>query len=546
MLSDQRMRTLLDADDFGGLFRGLGWDNPPEDLKAETDDADLRAVADKRGVTVWEVRSRSLNLPSRGQQHKIVRKAKRFSRDQLMVFASSGEQLWLWPEQRPSGVGYRLVDHSYSRGRGNDALLQRLRDASFSLAEEKSLSATTVLSRVRRSFNVDKVTKAFFKEFKKHHDAFVQAISGISGSEDRRWYASVLMNRLMFIYFIQRKGFMAGDTHYLCKRLSMVRKHLGADQFFGFFSEFLMPLFHEGLGKSADHRAYRDPNVAEIVGDIPYIDGGIFEQHELEQEFDIQVPDDAFEELFDFFDQWRWHLDERSSGDPKEINPDILGYIFEQYVNKKQQGAYYTKPDVTGYMATNTVIPAVVDRLVEAGLEDPCLLLPNSDDDYLHDCLGYEIKQELPDDTPPSETPDDSLDIALPGERWCEVIHRRARYRKLKDLMDSGGVSDINEAVTQNLDLPALMADYFSMLRSAEECEKAFKVLRSLTVCDPTVGSGAFLLAALDVLEPMYTAVFDRADEIARGGGGSAPGPGSCGRHVPTTARDTGCLERSA
>ncbi len=529
MLSDQVIRQLLDVEDFGGLFRQLGWDNPPDGLATWLEDTgwdDIRAVADKRGVTVWEVRSRSLSLPSRGEQHQIVRQAKRLSRDQLMVFASPDEQLWLWPEQRPSGVGYRLVDHPYRRGQRNDALLQRLRDASFKMAEEKSLSATKVLERVRRSFNVDKVTKSFFRAFKKHHNKLVAAIEGVPRPEDQRWYASVLMSRLMFIYFIQRKGFIDGDTHYLRNRLATVCDYYGADRSYAFFSEFLLPLFHEGLGKSATERTYDDPNIAEIIGDVPYVNGGIFEPHPLEGTHDIQILAGAFKALFVFFDQWRWHLDERPSGDPKEINPDILGFIFEQYINKKQRGAYYTKPDVTGYMATSTIIPAVVDRLVGAGLDDPCLLLDKSGDKYLHDCLGYGIDKDLPAKTPPADTPDPSLDIALPSERWCDVTHRHDRYHKLRDLVNSGGVTDINEAVTLNLDLPALMADYFYLLDSADECQKAFEVLRSLSVCDPTVGSGAFLLAALDVLDPMYTAVLDAAAELDRGGGGVWVGAG--------------------
>ena len=84
-------------------------------------------------------------------------------------------------------------------------------------------------------------------------------------------------------------------------------------------------------------------------------------------------------------------------------------------------------------------------------------------------------------------------------------------------------MADINDAITQNLDLAALMADALYALGSADECQRAFEALRSLTVCDPTVGSGAFLLAALDVLDPLYTAVFNRAEEIAAGGGGGLP-----------------------
>ena len=136
-------------------------------------------------------------------------------------------------------------------------------------------------------------------------------------------------------------------------------------------------------------------------------------------------------------------------------------------------------------MSAYTIIPAVVDRLVAEGLEHPCVLLPGSGDRYLHTVLGYGMNQDLPEgDLPPGEFPDPSLDIALPGERWCDVTHRRKRYDELVDLVDGGGVTTIDEAITANLDLAGLMEDYFCQMQP-DECSIAFEVLRSLKVCDP-------------------------------------------------------------
>ena len=62
------------------------------------------------------------------------------------------------------------------------------------------------------------------------------------------------------------------------------------------------------------------------------------------------------------------------------------------------------------------------------------------------------------------------------------------------------------------------MRAYMSQLGNADECQQAFEVLRALTICDPTVGSGAFLFAAIDVLEPLYSEVLARAEELERKG----------------------------
>jgi len=93
--------------------------------------------------------------------------------------------------------------------------------------------------------------------------------------------------------------------------------------------------------------------------------GGLFAEHELEREYGeaIDIPDTAFSSLFEFFDEWDWHLDERPLASGKEINPDVLGYIFEKFVNQKQMGAYYTKEDITEYIAKNTIIPALFEKV---------------------------------------------------------------------------------------------------------------------------------------------------------------------------------------
>ena len=396
------LSSLLTQGDFETLFiRGMGWDNPEQKQPVAVVDSALRPVpvADKRGVIVWLVDCPN-GLPERSEQHRVVRQLKRLSRDQLVVFAAADEHLWQWPEQRPSGVGYRLVDHRDPVDSPTDALLQRLSQATFEIGEESQLTSSSVLTRVRRSFNADKVTKSFYREFQKHHKNFALKVEGIPADTDRRWYASVLMNRLMFIYFIQQKRFLDGDQNYLRTRLGRVRAVHGAEQFYAFYKQFLLPLFHEGLG--SPDPSYADDETRLIVGVVPYVNGGIFEPHELEESYDVRIPDEAFESLFDFFDGWRWHLDERPSAGGNEINPDVLGYIFEQYINftekgQKESGAYYTKPDVTGYMAESSILPAVADRLVAAGLDDPAVLLCGSGDDYIRESLGHGTSHPVPD-----------------------------------------------------------------------------------------------------------------------------------------------------
>jgi len=74
----------------------------------------------------------------------------------------------------------------------------------------------------RAAFDVERVTKRFYEEFRKQHAAFLKFITGIPVKEDQEWYASVMLNRLMFIYFMQKKSFMDDDTDYLRNRFERV------------------------------------------------------------------------------------------------------------------------------------------------------------------------------------------------------------------------------------------------------------------------------------------------------------------------------------
>ncbi len=274
MVDLERLRELLDAGDFEGLLIGtLGWDNPPEgahEVNHEEDRTTARLVAIKRGVGVWTVDG----IPSRPAQRRLDALVAKQTRERLLVFVEAGRQVWLWPEQRPSGAGYRLVAHEHFTGTRNEALVQRLAATAFTIDEEADLTVMDVLERVRRSFDAEKVTKRFYNEFKAHKEGLLDQIEGIEDPDEVAWYGSILLNRLMLVYFLQKKGFLDDDFDYLKHRLEMVREHFGEDAFYGFFKDFVLPLFHDGLGSHLQD--YDDPAISEIVGDVPYINGGIF------------------------------------------------------------------------------------------------------------------------------------------------------------------------------------------------------------------------------------------------------------------------------
>jgi len=454
----ERMRRRLQQFDFTGLLVDeLGWNcHSAQPLQIPVDSATypLNAVAEKCGMVVYECPAGpDGGIPPHPVRRKVERQAAKSAYEHLIIFTDAARttQLWQWV-RREKGKPLACREHAFRPGEKEQALLEKLQGLGFELAEEEQLTISDVTSRARKQLDVDKVTKRFYDRFKREHDTFLRFIDGIKEKADCEWYASLMLNRMMFVYFIQKRGFLDGDPDYLRNRLQMMQQKAGKDRFLRFYRLFLLRLFHEGFGKPEAERA---PDLAALLGNVPFLNGGLFDVHELEREHpDIQIPDQAFQGIFDFFDGYTWHLDERPLRADDEINPDVLGYIFEKYINQKQMGAYYTKEDITEYIAKNCVVPFILDR-VDADLKkkgkDPEFralfqLLAADPDRYIYDPVKHGVALPLPpeiekgvDTTKPNLierragwNKPASSEYALPTEIWREVVARRQRYAEVK------------------------------------------------------------------------------------------------------------------
>ena len=524
----------------------LGWDRHPTALQITLDSTvlTLPVLAQKRGMVAYECPTADgERLPDYARRRKIEHQVAKFAHEHLIVFtdAQLETQIWQWVKREPSKPA-ACREHTFHRSQPGDALLQKLEAIAFTLQEEDTLSLMDVTHRARAGFDVERVTKRFYDRFQKEHAAFLKFVSGITEVADREWYVSVMLNRLMFVYFIQRKGFLDGDTHYLRNRLTRMRDEHGRDKFYSFYRYFLLRLFHEGLGGRK-----RSAELEKLVGRIPYLNGGLFDVHELEKPDRygkaIQIPDQAFERIFDYFDQYQWHLDERPLRADNEINPDVLGYIFEKYINQKQMGAYYTKEDITEYIGKNTVLPFVLDAArakCKVAFENPkgptvWDLLKSDPDRYIYSAVRHGAGEPLPDDivaglNPPTlrQPVGDGLvktlelrkgwnrpaplTHALPTETWREVIARRKCYEEVRARLAAGEACEINKLITLNLDIRQFAQDVIENCEGPDLLRATWHAIEKVTILDPTCGSGAFLFAALNILEPLYEGCLDRME----------------------------------
>lgn len=504
--------------DISALFREeLGWNRPditaPMNIEVDEDTYSARQIAGYKGVRVWQIDK----VPDARTQRLIDAELRRLSDERLIVFRDNFAQEWRWPQVgNTQGSGQpRLVTHTHVVGTENAALDQRLAMIEIGLSESPTVAE--LLRRMRSAFDADKVTNEFYKKFLKHHDALVKAISGLDIEGDRKWYSALLMNRLMFIYFMQRKGFMDNDRDYLRARLTSLRATSGG-QVYEFYRDFLLPMFHDGLG--APGLQVADPVIKGLIGNIPYLNGGIFAVHELEAaDHDIHIPDEVFESIFDLFDSYQWHLDDRPTGNQNEINPDVLGYIFEQFINQKEQGAYYTKDDVTHFMTASTLLPVFLERLQAKTGINPWEYVVKQPAAFVWDSLMHGLDEPVPVEIEHERNtfPRPAWNVYAPeshgfaGETWWEVEQRRRRYAEIYNRAKAGGINDVDEAVTANIDLESLATRVIDGMDTPENVVAAWRILSDLKIIDPTCGSGAFLFAALKILLDLYDAVIDAA-----------------------------------
>jgi hypothetical protein len=361
-----RTRERLKDFDFHRLFvEELGWSQPstnvPIDMEVEGAVFTRRQISQLAGVVVFELTAQAGAIPDAKTRAAIHKEISAIHHENLLIFVDKGrtQSVWYWVKREGSKKYPR--DHFYIKGQPGDLFLGKLSGIVFELGEfdeNGNVSVLEVANRLREALDVERVTRQFYGEFQEQRVAFLELIRGIANDHQRRWYASVLLNRLMFIYFLQRKGFLdKGDLNYLQHKLALSKQ----DDSDIFYSKFLKLLFFEGFAKPEDQRS---SEVNKMLGQIKYLNGGLFLPHKVEQEnAKISIPDKAFDNLFSLFQRYSWNLNDTPGGQDNEISPDILGYIFEKYINQKAFGAYYTRPEITEYLSERTIHRLILDAI---------------------------------------------------------------------------------------------------------------------------------------------------------------------------------------
>ncbi len=234
----------------------------------------------------------------------------------------------------------------------------------------RTRGARTRLEDLDEAFNV----APLFKEFYREYDAAFKKVEAailltLPDRETLRLFTQRLFNRLMFLAFVERKGWLRLGTrtdylralwdHYTAARRT-------ANGTPNFYRDHLTPLFFEGLNQPDRPRDQPDPR----FGLVPYLNGGLFERAEdgSDSSPSLRVPDDALAAILDsesgLFSRYNFTVAEST---PLEIDvavdPEMLGKVFEELVTgRHEHGSYYTPKQIVSFMGRAALVEYLIDK----------------------------------------------------------------------------------------------------------------------------------------------------------------------------------------
>ena len=224
-----------------------------------------------------------------------------------------------------------------------------------------------VLNDLREAFSVDALSDEFFDEYHIHYDRIVAELArqGKSGAVYHD-YVKKLMGRIVFLHFLQKKGWLCGDTNFMLNTFSQSNRKND------YLESVLEPLFFGILNTEPAKReqvfsrnGWQQRWVNQWAN-IPYLNGGLFERDAVD-DLRIVLPESIFSNLFDFLASYNFTVDENDPDDAEiGVDPEMLGKIFESLLeDNKAKGAFYTPKEIVRYMCKESLIAYLMSKLPE-------------------------------------------------------------------------------------------------------------------------------------------------------------------------------------
>jgi type I restriction-modification system DNA methylase subunit len=242
------------------------------------------------------------------------------------------------------------------------------------------------LKKWRAAFDVEAVTDKFFADYRRVFESVEKEVkASIKSEETTRLYTQRLFNRLMFLYFIQKKGWLEfeGDKNYLRALFnaaeSKQENFLRARLYYAFFWGM------SNVGESRETHAVEA--LQQKRGRVPYLNGGLFD---IEDDYDndpdrVKISNEAFRKILDLFERYNFTVEESTPLNVQvAVDPEMLGKVFEELVTgRHESGSYYTPRQIVSFMCrealkhylAKTAGPDAATRFVDegdaSGLQNP-------------------------------------------------------------------------------------------------------------------------------------------------------------------------------
>ncbi|MDC8447796.1 MAG: Eco57I restriction-modification methylase domain-containing protein [Nitrospira sp.] len=315
----------------------------------------------------------------------------------LFVFSDSAQKNWHFvnvkhDDERDKRRLFRRItigpDEQLRTACERIAMLDVADDTDWIQALRHPLGVNDIQQRHDQAFDVEEVGQGFYRGYQDRFCNFVDAIGrsnkgkahfmGDRGKQNVRRFTQLLLGRVLFLYFIQKKRWLNSEPEFLFTRFAPYQDHERRS----YYWDILEPLFFEGLNRPGKYKTILNETCT-----IPYLNGGLFEPQteffEADRLKHPMVPNAQFKDLFTFLNSYNFTVAESTPLDQDvDIDPEMLGRVFENLLvaeDRHASGTYYTPRSIVSFMCRESIFQylsrttgltrALYDDLFEAPLD---------------------------------------------------------------------------------------------------------------------------------------------------------------------------------
>ena len=270
------------------------------------------------------------------------------------------------------------------------------------------------LVELEDAFSVEKISKEFFTKYKELYHQLVNDITVSNGKANKSvedennhnksfeyindkkvisFYIKKLLGRIVFLYFVQKKGWLNNDRKFLS---NLFHSYTKENPNINFYDEILEDLFFNALNTKRDNDKI---NLGGKDYEIPYLNGGLFEEDEYDKT-DLTITNEDLRQVLELFDSYNFTVIEDTPHDSEiAIDPEMLGRVFEDLLeDRKEKGAFYTPREIVHYMCQQSIINYLLNFYGEDSLEDiKSLVIEEKTDSKFIKNNAKDIKKYLED-----------------------------------------------------------------------------------------------------------------------------------------------------